>query len=155
MADVWLSNSCSEVNTETTWTALKYRPSAQARWLVFTLIISIWFCSCLCKVCSRFRSFTLRTLSLTALPQTVRLFIAFSGSPKAVNHPLHALQYNTVSIPFWTTRKRHSQTSKFDEKATPRAQAESLDYTLLLRTCYGEYIAHEKNGLLSHSNVSL
>jgi len=25
MADVWLSNGCAEVNTETTWTALKYR----------------------------------------------------------------------------------------------------------------------------------
>ena len=27
-------------------------------------------------------------------------FIAFSGSPKAVNRPLHALRYDTVSIPF-------------------------------------------------------
>ena len=36
-------------------------------------------------------------------------FIAFSGSPAAVNRPLHALLYYTVGIPFWTTK---SQTYK-------------------------------------------
>ena len=36
-------------------------------------------------------------------------FLVFSGSPTAVNRPLHALLYYTVGIPFWTTQ---SQTYK-------------------------------------------
>ena len=43
--------------------------------------------------------------------------IAFSCSPIAVHRPLHALRYYTVGIPFWTARKRQSQTSKFDGKS--------------------------------------
>ena len=68
-----------------------------------------------------FRSFlALRTLSLITLPHTKAFlcFIVFSGSPTAVHHPLHALRYYTVGIAFWTARKRQSQTSKFDGKAT-------------------------------------
>ena len=50
-------------------------------------------------------------------------FITFSGFPTAVHHPLHALRYYTVGIPFRTTCKGQSQTSKFDGKATiPHAQ---------------------------------
>jgi len=63
-------------------------------------------------------------------------FIAFSGFPTAVHRPLHALRYYTVGIPFWTTRKRWSQMSKFDRKTTiPCAQVtwSHITVTYMLR----------------------
>ena len=112
--------------------------------------------ACMCKVCSHFSetlSLTLLTLSLTnnssSDSKAFLPFIAFSGSPTAVHRPLHALQYYTVGIPFWTTRKRPSQT-KFDGKTT-YCVLKSLNHTLLLRKCYGEvygYIARQENGWL-------
>ena len=99
----------------------------------------VWFCSCLCKVCSHVSEaflLTLRTLSLTnnssSDSKAFLRFIAFSGSPTAVHCPLHALRYYTVGIPFWTARKRQSQTSKFDGKATiPRAQVTWSNITVM------------------------
>ena len=112
--------------------------------------------ACMCKVCSHFSEtllLALLTLSLTnnSSPDSKAFlrFIAFSGSPTAVHRLLHALQYYTVAIPFWTACKRPSQT-KFDGKTT-YCMLKSLNPTLLLRTCYGEvygYIARQENGWL-------
>ena len=92
---------------------------------VFSFVLA-----CMCKVCSRVSEallLTLQTLSLTnnssSDSKAFLHFIVFSGSPTAVHHPLHALRYYTVGIPFWTAHKRQSQTSKFDGKTTiPHAQ---------------------------------
>ena len=77
---------------------------------VFSFVLA-----CMCKVCSRVSetlSLALLTLSLTnnSSPDSKAFlwFIAFSGSPTAVHHLLHALQYYTVGIPFWTACKRQS-----------------------------------------------
>ena len=69
-------------------------------------------------------------------------FIAFSGSPKAVHCPLHALQHYTVGI--LLVKDSHNCLS-----STEKPQYHVLNHTLPLRTCYEEVygnIAHEENG---------
>ena len=70
--------------------------------------------------------------------KTFLRFIAFSGSQTAVHRPLHALQYYTVSIPFWTARKRQS----------------NITVTYVLQRGIRKHIVREENGWLSHGNVS-
>ena len=109
-----------------------------------------------------FRSFlTLRILSLTnILPHSSKAFLCFtgfSGSPTSVHRPLHAPQYYTVDIPFWTTR---SQRLSLTEKPQYH-MLKILDHTIPLRlhTCYGEVyrnIACEENGWhISYNTVTV
>ena len=74
-------------------------------------------------------------------------------SRSQINWPLHGitlwpylsqthrpnLWYCTVGIPFWTCRKRQSQTSKFDGKTTiPRDPSYVSHICRYVYTCYGE-----------------
>ena len=101
-----------------------------------------------------FRRLALQTLSLSFLTYNSSSdskaflgFIVFSGSPSAVHwlsfssmqrhghsHKLtssRALQHYTVGIPFWTSCKRQSQTSKFDGTTTiPRAPSHTIHITI-------------------------
>ena len=81
---------------------------------VFMLIICVWFCSCLCKVCSRVSEaflLALRALSLITLPQTLRL-------PNSCTSSIACTTVLHCGHTFWAARKRQSQMSKFDRKAT-------------------------------------
>ena len=142
--------------------------------LMFAMCVCC-FCSCLCKVCSHVSEallLVLRTLSsLITLPQTVRLFyvslcsqppqLQYTGFPflqckgmaTVTNRPLHVHYRITfsVGIPFWSSRKRPSQTSKFNRKTTiPRAPSHVIThYRYVCVTEYGN-IACKENGWLSH-----
>ena len=117
-----------------------------------------------CRLC-------LSLSSLITLPQTVRLFYVslrsqapqqqYTGFPflqckgmaTVTNWPLH-VHYHirlSVGIPFWSSRKRQSQTSKFDGKTTiPRAPSHVIThYRYVCVTEYGN-IACKENGWLSH-----
>ena len=129
------------------WTALMCRTLGAS--YMMCLCLSYVFGSVLaCAKSAHVLLLTLRTLSLTnnssSDSKAFLRFIAFSGSPTAVHHPLHALWYYAVGIPFWTTCKRQSQTP------TEKPQycvLKSLDHTLPFLTCYGGVygnIAHEE-----------
>ena len=70
--------------------------------------------------CSKALLLALWTLSLTnnssSDSKAFLHFMEFSSSPTTVHCPLHVLWYCTVGIPFWTARKRQSQTSKVRRK---------------------------------------
>jgi len=81
------------IKNEQHWSA---EPSSQARWEVFMLIICVRFCSCLCKLCSRVSEALLPSLQTclqlnnsSSDSKAFLRFIAFSGSPTAVNRCMH------------------------------------------------------------------
>ena len=94
-------------------------------------------------------------------------FLWCEGMATVINWPLHVhygitlwaylsqthrpnLRYYTVGIPFWTSCKTQSQTSKFDGKKH-NVCSNSRDHTFMLHTCYREVyrnIACEENGWL-------
>ena len=90
------------------------------------------------------------------IPQQQYTMLSFSSMRRhGHSHKLtssRALWYYTVSIPFCSSHKRQTRTSKFNGKNHNTTCSKSRDHTLLLRTCYGEVygnIACEENGWLS------
>ena len=100
----------------------------------------------LCRLC-------LSLSSLITLPQTVRLFYVSlrSQAPQQSQTDLFTWTY-TVGIPFWTTHKRQSQTSKFDGKTTIAcSKLRDHTFTIMYVLWSGIWnIAREENGWHSH-----
>ena len=140
------------------WTALKCRTLVQARCVQFCSKSDHMFQKLsylLCKLCLSFVTITLSQAFLRFIvfsdSSTAYTMLSFSSmwrhghSPKLTSS--RALQYCTVGIPFWTSRKdSHKRVS-----STEKPQLRVITH-LPLHMCCGEVygnIAREENGWLS------
>ena len=124
------------------------------------LITCVWFCYCLCKVCSHVSEaflLALQTLSLITLSLTLR-FSTFHCILRLPNNSTSSIACTTVlHCGHILLVKNSHKRLRSTEKPWYRT-LKSLDHTLSLRMCYRELygnIAYEENGWIGRSNVSL